>query len=334
MKWEEGNPFFTIVIPVYNTEAYLQECVKSVIKQTFKGLEIILVDDGSTDSSPSLCDTLAQQDERIRVVHKKNGGLSSARNAGVLIAKGQYIGFIDSDDYIHPEMYQQMYDAIQAYHSRIICCGRYDVYTDHTQIGLVPQKEEVISYVEGIRRILTWNGMDGSACDKVFELSLFQNLSFPEGELNEDVAVMYRLIQRAESMALIPMPFYYYRHRGGSITLNGFGKAQLDSLKHSGELLRYLEENIPELISEATYYRTQTLMGTIFYLTNSSRENRKKYRGLYKECAPELRRIRKTIYQFETGKQARKNYHKAGMMSIPLIYILYRCIVNRFERKT
>ncbi|MBR1849200.1 MAG: glycosyltransferase family 2 protein [Lachnospiraceae bacterium] len=332
MKRDEGKPFFTIVIPVYNTEKYLEECVESVIKQSFQELEIILVDDGSTDSSPLLCDALAKQDERIRVVHKKNGGLSSARNAGIQAAKGQYIGFIDSDDYIHPDMYQKMYDAIRGYHSKIICCGRYDVYSDYTQMGLVPENEEVISYVEGIRSILTWKGMDGSACDKVFESTLFENLSFPEGELNEDVAVMYRLMEKAENIALVPTPFYYYRHRGGSITQSGFGKSMMDSLKHAREILQYMEEHIPELIPEASYYKTKILMGVIFCLTNDEAAKRKEYGSLYKECVSELRQTKKIILRFETGKMAKKNYYKAIMMTIPSLYILYRNVINRFER--
>ena len=157
----------SVIVPVYNVETYQARCVDSILNQSYANLEVILVDDGSKDASGSICDKYAEKDNRIRVIHKENGGLSSARNAGLDVACGEYITFVDSDDWIEPLAYGWMMEAMVRYDVKMVCAGRYDVdgATGEKTVGLCPQKEEVLSGEEMAGRIFTWDNCDSSACD-------------------------------------------------------------------------------------------------------------------------------------------------------------------------
>ena len=138
----EQSPCVSVIVPVYKVAAYLPRCVDSILAQTWRNLEIILVDDGSPDECGSICDVYAEKDPRIRVIHKENGGLSSARNAGLDTASGEYIGFVDSDDWIEPEMYARMLALMEKYDAKMVCAGRYDVdgRTGERSVGLCPER--------------------------------------------------------------------------------------------------------------------------------------------------------------------------------------------------
>ena len=143
----EQNPLISVIVPVYNVAAWLPRCVDSVLTQTYQNLEILLIDDGSTDASGEICDAYAEKDPRIRVIHKKNGGLSSARNAGLDVSNGQYIGFVDSDDWIEPEMYEKMLALMECNEAQLVCAGRYDVDGDTGEktIGLCPKQQTCVT---------------------------------------------------------------------------------------------------------------------------------------------------------------------------------------------
>ena len=177
------NPRISVIVPVYNVEQYLPRCVESILAQTYENLEILLVDDGTKDNSGAICDAYARQDARVKAIHKKNGGLSSARNAGIDAATGEYLSFVDSDDWIEPDMYEKMMALMEKYSVRLVCAGRWDVSseTGEKTLGLCPPKEEVISGEALVRRIFHWENIDSAAWDKLYHKSLFASVRYPLG---------------------------------------------------------------------------------------------------------------------------------------------------------
>ncbi len=211
----------SVVIPVYNIEDYLERCVNSVCDQTYQNLEILLVDDGSTDGSGALCDALAGKDKRIRVFHKVNGGSSSARNLGIAQAKGEYIGFVDSDDYISENMYELLYEAIQQYDVKIAQIGRDEIDEQGNKLPNIcePPKEAVlIPPGEFLKEMLMHRG-DCSFCTKLVKRDLFDVAQFPEGELNEDFHLLVQLLTwLTKGIVSLPQQTYHVFYRIGSNT--------------------------------------------------------------------------------------------------------------------
>lgn len=218
------KPLISVIVPVYNVEDYLGECIDSLIHQTYKNLEIILIDDGSTDSSGGICDKYASQHSNIVVLHKENGGLSSARNAGLDIAKGYYIGFVDSDDFVHPEMYEKLEQGFSRTDIGIVSCGVLS-YDGHSSRPFIKEwnvlKERIISYEDFAINLLTQN-YNFTVWSKLFLKPLLDNVRFEIGKLNEDSLFIFELSHIIENrrinMLEIPYCFYYYRQREGSIT--------------------------------------------------------------------------------------------------------------------
>ena len=212
----------SVIIPVYNVEEYLAKCVDSILNQSYTNLEVILVNDGSKDSSGSICDAFAQKDSRVRVIHKENGGLSSARNAGIEAAKGEYITFVDSDDWIEADAYAHLLELMQRYQVKLVCGGNYDVdgETGVKTLGICPGKEELVTTEEFVGRMFKWQGCDSSACDKIYHKSLLENFRYPEGRVCEDVAVTYKIVLGTDRAVFSERPFYNYYHRPGSITIS------------------------------------------------------------------------------------------------------------------
>lgn len=213
----DRTPLLSIIIPVYKVEKYLNECVDSVLAQTFQDYEIILVDDGSPDNCGRMCDGYRQSHpDRIKVVHKPNGGLSSARNAGIAVASGKYIGFVDSDDCIVPEMYERMIDAMTA-------TGADIVFSQILNWDGTPRKKEerdkpqVCTGKEALQRIFGWKE-NVSAWSKLFSRSIIGDTRFIEGRINEDFPFISELALRADTICILPEGFYRYRVTPGSIT--------------------------------------------------------------------------------------------------------------------
>lgn len=213
-------PDITVIIPVYNREAVLERAVQSVLSQTLQDFEIILIDDGSTDGSSDLCEKLAEKDKRIRVIHQQNQGVSAARNAGVAEAKGKFIGFVDSDDCIHPMMYQSMLDSMQNKQVDLVVCGV--VYTHHNRNGYISRNqlnthiEEILIGGEQILaetvKLLTGSLMH-SVCNKLYKLDSIQKnqILFPSAiPLGEDLLFNLQYLRVTESVYFIPDCFYNY----------------------------------------------------------------------------------------------------------------------------
>ena len=186
----------SMIVPVYNTEKYIERCVESIINQTHQNLDIILVDDGSTDGSSEKCDYYAKKDQRIRVIHKKNGGQSSARNAGLDICKGAYISFVDSDDWIEPDMYSTLLRELERYGASLAVCGRYDAYegSKEKSVGKTFEKDGIFRSYDILPQMTLGVISDFSVCDKLHRRDLWENTRFPECQIYEDFAVMYKVL--------------------------------------------------------------------------------------------------------------------------------------------
>ncbi|MBR0342878.1 MAG: glycosyltransferase [Oscillospiraceae bacterium] len=211
-------PKISVIIPVYNVDKYLRRCLDSVRHQTYTNLEIILVDDGSTDKSGSICDEYAALDERILVIHKENGGVSSARNAGIDMAAGDYIGFVDSDDYIDEDMYEYLYDVIRASGADVVHCGIYDRYADRVYSNNDPDLYEVTDNITTLRLLLEANVCDMHIFNKLFLACICKQVRFEDYTLNEDALFMADIMKIADKAVITSKPKYHYYHRPESLT--------------------------------------------------------------------------------------------------------------------
>lgn len=238
------NEKVTVVLPIYNVEKYLERCIKSVINQTYKNLEIILVDDGSTDSSSKICDTYKEKDKRIKVVHQKNAGLSAARNSGMRIATSNYICFIDSDDYIENDMIEYLYNGMKKYDSKITCCGFTNVYENGTLEKITKPKSDIIYTKEEALNIHLFTGyIEVVAWNKLYDISLFKEIQYPEGKLYEDMLTTYKLIGIVDKVVLLPECKYFYCKRKSSIGGSKFSEKTLGLIDAVKEVSEYVSKN-------------------------------------------------------------------------------------------
>ncbi len=238
----------SVVVPVYKTEKYLEKCVKSIIDQTYKDLEIILVNDGSPDGSGLLCDEIAKKDDRVKVIHKVNGGLSSARNAGIDAATGEYLGFVDSDDWIEPEMYEVLYKRLTQSGADISCCNIVRRRGDE-KIPIIKEisLDATFSGHEAMERVLDDDEkILFSMANKLFRTELFKGLRLREGILFEDYQLMPQLLLRAEKVTCTGMPLYNYYESEGSILRGEYSTRLYDYVKISRENIEFYRENCRE----------------------------------------------------------------------------------------
>ncbi len=233
----------SVIIPVFNVERYLEECINSIIHQTYKNMEIILIDDGSTDRSGSICDDYAKKDNRIKVVHQENCGLSRARNVGLEIAKGDYIGFVDSDDYINNDMYEFLLQLAIKTNADIAICGTYYKHFIHK----CQAEEMVYSSEEAIKIMLSESKFNTSAWDKLYKVELFNNIRYPDGKIYEDLDTTYRLFHIANKIVYNSTPKYYYRNNLESIMHRSFNYKNLDLLDISLEMIQFLKVEYPSV---------------------------------------------------------------------------------------
>lgn len=229
------NELISIIVPVYNVMEYLEECVQSICAQTYRNIEIILVDDGSTDNSGKKCDELAKADSRIRVIHKKNGGLSDARNRGIEEARGQFVGFVDSDDWIEPDMYHLLYTNCIINSSDISVCGYYRDYLDKSIKGN-NKKEGTFLRDEALSLLLEGVYIQDHAVTKLYRKELWQNVRFPIDKIYEDIRTTYRVFLNSHNVTVIDKPLYHYRQRAGSIVRSGFNDKKLEWINALNEL--------------------------------------------------------------------------------------------------
>lgn len=250
---ERNMPLISVIVPVYNIMDYLPRCVESLSAQTYQNLEILLVDDGSTDGTSALCDQLAERDQRIRVFHKENGGSSSARNLGIAHSRGAYIGFVDSDDYVELDMYEELYRCILDFQADIAQIGRDEIDEKGNLMPNIcePPKERIfISSGDFLKELLMHRG-DCSFCTKLVKKELFLNMHFPVGELNEDFKLLVQMLTNVKGIVSSPRQTYHVFYRIGSNTRKAdkkaFSRVYGDCVENADMVETLVEENCPAL---------------------------------------------------------------------------------------
>ena len=265
-----NNPKISVIVPVYKVEKYLDRCVESIVNQTYKNLEIILVDDGSPDNCPAMCDAWAEKDERIRVIHKENGGLSDARNAGMDIATGDYIGFVDSDDWIEPDMYQFLMNNILENDSDISRCGLFVEYEDEEDKQ--EQNSEFLSMricdnTEYLKGLVQGGYVRGVVWNKLYKCSCIGDDRFMTADgASEDIMFNNRIALKVKSCVCEDRPLYHYVRRKGAITISEFGDGAFSIIRAMESFLEEYKENndiLPYCIKGYTDAAFTVLSGVI-----------------------------------------------------------------------
>lgn len=246
-------PEISIIVPVYNVEKYLKKCVDSILAQTFQNFELILVDDGSWDGCGDICDSYQRQDFRVRVIHKPNGGLSDARNAGIDAAQGRYLGFIDSDDYISEDMYEMLHRLIVQENADVAACSMYHCYYDHIEPPKVPEECMVVDSEQAIAMMLESKKVSVNAVNKLYKREMFHKVRYPVGKLSEDAFVVVELFAQAKKVVISTVPKYYYVHHEGTITSSPFREKDLNVIEAYTKNLDLVSRYFPALKERAMF---------------------------------------------------------------------------------
>ena len=320
-----NNSLISIIVPVYKVEPYLRKCVESIINQTYTNLEIILVDDGSPDNCGTICDEYALKDSRIKVIHKENGGLSDARNAGLDIATGDYIGFVDSDDWIEPQMYQRLYELIQKYDADMAFGGVADDVLDNGSVktaktsnyGQTPFAEDKLAAMKRYFRG-SW-----AAWDKLYRAELFDGIQYPVGEINEDEAIVLHLLDRCQRVCYTNEVFYHYMKRidGSSITTADFSPKKLAWVKHCRDNLAFIREKYPQLEEYALQRYRSSILWSLREIALSDQRFDKEIHALKNQLKENGRLFSKVAFR-SNGERLR--YYMMRWLPFGIIRVLLR----------
>lgn len=257
---KKDNPLITIIVPIYKVEKYIHKCINSIINQTYTNLQIILIDDGSPDNCGKICDEYVKKDSRIEIIHKKNGGLSDARNVGIKKAKGKYIGFVDSDDYIKEEMYQNLYNLIKENDADMSICNFYNVIDGKDIIKNVNAGIKEYDKIEILKEILLDKEIQSYAWNKLYKRELFENIEYPVGKKYEDIGTTFYILENCNKIIVSGEPEYYYLNRKDSIVNNNTEQTIMDYIDIVEQRYDYIQKKYKELELYNIYYLTRILI--------------------------------------------------------------------------
>ncbi|MFV8352512.1 glycosyltransferase family 2 protein [Flavobacterium sp. XS2P14] len=263
---KKSEDLISVVVPVYKVENYLNRCIDSILSQTYKNIELILINDGSPDNSPAICDAYASENSCVKVIHKENEGVSAARNKGIEIAKGKYIAFIDSDDYICKGYLSTLMFMLSNSEAQLSVCGYKKVFDSKVDKIKVSNDFEIIPDLLAMDMLLN----DQSKCTpwgKLYNINLFKEVRFPEGKLMEDMFVMPLLFKKAKLIAISTEELYYYNQEGESITRSSFNYKKLDIVEGALSWKNYTEVNYPTLFEKASLHYYATVIDNCIYLS-------------------------------------------------------------------
>ena len=315
----------SIIIPVYKVEKYLDKCINSVLNQTYRNIEIILVDDGSPDKCGAMCDEYEKNDNRIKVIHKKNEGLSEARNAGIDIAKGKYITFVDSDDYVIDTYISFLYNLIKAKNADMSMGKHYIQYPKRTMNTGTGKKYD-LNAKQALEMCLYSNDIDVSAWAKLYKAELFKEIRYPKERVFEDSATIYKLIDKSKKIAFESVPIYYYVIRENSIITKDFDHRMLDLIKSTEEMTQFTKRKYPELEKASNRRMMYAYLST---LTQMLRRN---------HIDPEIEK-KLLKYIKEHSKEVLKDKHlpirdRIALISIKFGTKFYKMIWRVYEKVT
>ncbi len=303
------KPLISVIVPVYNVEQYLNKCVDSIINQTYKNLEIILVDDGSPDRCGEICDEYAEKDDRVKVIHKENGGQGSARNMGLDICKGEYIAFVDSDDWIDLDMYECMMSDLLEYAADLSMCNFWIV------------NGEKISAEDGCEDVIVMNNkqlmefyysdsrMNTSPCNKLYKKDLWEGLRYPENVFREDELILYKVLLKADKTVHTGLPKYFYYIRTGSSEHSGFSPKYLiscESIDRQAEEVLRIYPDLKDVLNDVRLWTRVKIASDMIF-----QQKVNMYKDIYKDikrfikenrfCGEEHKQIRRYIICFGTN---------------------------------
>ncbi len=322
-------PLISVIVPIYGVEKYLEKCVQSIRKQTYTNLEILLVDDGSKDNCPALCDRYAEEDARIVVLHKQNGGLSSARNYALDRCKGEYITCIDADDYVALDMIEKLYAAMRNNKADMVCCRWKNLYEDGRITEAAKRKEpmRVVPREEAFEIMLYQIDTDVCAWGKLYKKELFAGVRYPEGKLYEDFAVIFSLLEQTETVVFLEYDGYYYLQRESGIMRENFRKEKMVLIDFAEEMYTRIEQKHPNLQAAAAC-RAVRAHFTIYLQIPGG----KQFRRERKRIEENVKKWRNIVWK---DKKADRGTKMALLLSCFSFRMLYRMknIKNLAKRK-
>lgn len=273
----------SIIVPIYNVEQYLDKCVESLANQTYKNLEIILVDDGTKDKSGKMADLWATKDNRIKVIHKENGGLSDARNAGMKIATGEYITFVDSDDWINYKMYEILMNNLEKYNADISVCGINKVYEDDivNQNQIINENISIFTADEALENLIDEGILKQTVWNKLYKREIIDDIYFEFGKIHEDEFWTYQIFGKSEKIVYTDEQLYYYLQRSGSIMDKPFSVQRLDGLEARNNRLKYIQENFPKLTIKA---KKSLFFSCLYQYQSMLRSNKVEEQEIYEQA--------------------------------------------------
>lgn len=300
------DDIISVIVPIYKVEPYLRKCVDSILAQTYRNLELILVDDGSPDNCGAICDEYARMDRRVKVIHKPNGGLSDARNAGLDICMGQYIAFVDSDDWIEPVMYEKLLELLRRFDADMAFGGVADeMEKDGTATTIKTSDYGESPFAEDKKAAMRrYFGGSWAAWDKLYKAELFDGIRYPVGQINEDEAIVLYLLDRCRTVCYTNEVFYHYIRRinSGSITTAPFTLKKLAWKDHCAANLRFIRENYPELEAAAAARYRGSLLWSLTEIALSDADFSEEVRQLRKELRNERKVFRQVAFRFKQDR--------------------------------
>jgi len=323
------NPRISIIVPVYNVEKYIDECINSIIDQSFKDFELLLIDDGSTDRSGIICDDYSFKDPRIIVIHKENGGQSLARNIGLDNATGDYIGFIDSDDWIHKDMYKLLYDRAIEFDADITACNILSINRDNTQIIFCSDPSDYLYDRDSAEKELSLNErFTFSPCNKLYKKCLFKNTRFKEGIIFEDEDLLYKIIHQSNIVYYTGIVYYYYRFNDESTTRKPFTLKRIDHFKVKQDMYNFYRENYPQYADEV--YAELYLTGLVLFINVQKYYRPKK--GQYTYLIDTNRTILKSLLFKKGYNKKKKILIGLGMISTFILVQVYSFYLDKIRK--
>lgn len=257
------DPLVSVIVPVYKVEPYLRKCVDSIIGQTYRNLEIILVDDGSPDNCGCICDEYAEKDSRVKVIHKENGGLSDARNIGMQAMGGEYLAFVDSDDWLDPQAVERLVSAAEGSGADLVIGRCVRVKDGAERTARRPSGRGSAGELDAVSAMRQMFRGGCAAWARLYRCDIHAGIEFPIGEINEDEAVVLKVLDRCKKVTIIGETVYYYRCRPESITTSSFSAKKLVWQKHCADNLQFVQEHYPELVPDAAARYRGSLMWSL-----------------------------------------------------------------------
>ncbi|MBQ4067985.1 MAG: glycosyltransferase [Lachnospiraceae bacterium] len=311
-----NQPLISVIIPVYNLENYIERCLISVLSQTYKNLEILVVDDGSTDNSPSLCDKYSTIDSRITVFHIENGGAAHARNVALNKTNGELLTFIDGDDFVDSTYIETLYNAMVDKNADISICKWVDIYEHAEPKALQQSYIKTYDTLSGLEALMYQVEFDSAMWVKLYKSSLFDGIFFPEGNLYEDLAIIYKIFERAKIISYTDYAGYFYTIRNSGTTLIKFKPKKMDLIDVIDEMQDYLLKRYPEL--RLPIYSRKVRANFHIYLQIPRNKDYKPYR---KRIENNIKAIRKDVL---LDKKARRGTRLALLLTYAGFNTFYR----------